>query len=520
MMRANLLLVLAGVMLSYNSLQAGDCASLKGIASNDALLLSGNSDTLWMLSYEDPDRYAVNTISGDGNLSVKITDESNWNALYLCNLGHIRTMSYAKGLTVVVPLYDTLQEPKDLSVIVRSGGKINNLSVAFDWPTRIIQNENMRIGAVDVTTDQKNFYFACLDAGVVQWDPITEKMSLIQVGKTPTLLDSLESKAKAPENRVTAVSAFKTGLLVTTPAKIYKYSFETKQWDSTLSTTIDRSGYALSSFHSAFINEKAKRSPLYSFVAVKGSTVGDDSLVLCKYDSIAGKWRIFMDNSPECITTGHNGILYMVSDDNQLEAYVDTAEAEKTEPNPRPTVGLKAFQDSMTAAYKIEFPGNINDILYSAMSDSTGNLWIATTEGLFISENVSPGKVIRSCRLLKRAPSVSSGLEKTYARPGILKSGLYDAKTSRSVLVYNLSKDAKVTIRIYDYNMDHVKTVISGKFRKAGSNGGPFGRSTVETEDFWDGKNENGKIVAPGVYYYKISTDSGERAFGKLVVAK
>jgi flagellar hook assembly protein FlgD len=68
--------------------------------------------------------------------------------------------------------------------------------------------------------------------------------------------------------------------------------------------------------------------------------------------------------------------------------------------------------------------------------------------------------------------------------------------------------------------MDHVKTVISGKFRKAGSNGGPFGRSTVETEDFWDGKNENGKIVAPGVYYYKISTDSGERAFGKLVVAK
>jgi hypothetical protein len=68
--------------------------------------------------------------------------------------------------------------------------------------------------------------------------------------------------------------------------------------------------------------------------------------------------------------------------------------------------------------------------------------------------------------------------------------------------------------------MDLVKTIIRKKFRRAGDNGGQHGRSTVESEDWWDGRNSAGKMVAPGVYYYRISTDIGERAFGKIVVAK
>ena len=87
--------------------------------------------------------------------------------------------------------------------------------------------------------------------------------------------------------------------------------------------------------------------------------------------------------------------------------------------------------------------------------------------------------------------------------------------------IYNIKADeADVTIRVYDYNMDHVKTVINKQRRYSGTNGGPLGRSTVESEDRWNGKNAQGRDCAPGIYYYKITTSSGERAFGKIVIAR
>jgi len=36
----------------------------------------------------------------------------------------------------------------------------------------------------------------------------------------------------------------------------------------------------------------------------------------------------------------------------------------------------------------------------------------------------------------------------------------------------------------------------------------------------WNGKNDNGKIVANGVYFYVIESSSGERAVGKAAVIK
>jgi hypothetical protein len=518
MMHASVLLVFTGVLLTYKSVGAADCTSIKGIASNYVQNLTGNNDTLWTLTYEEPNRYAVNTLSGDGNLSGKIIDESNWNALYLCDTKGIRSMAYTSGITVAIT--DTVwQEPNNILVFSKTAGTIIRRSVSFDWPGQVVSNDSMHVGAIDLTTDGKYFYFACLDGGVAQWDPITEKTMLFIPGLPPKIIDLLASdSAPDPNSRVTSVSAINNGLIVITPKKVWKYSFDTQEWDSTITSAIDRSGYTFSSFWSAFVNTREKKAPLYGIMNVKGAE--KDTSVLCKYDTTDHIWQVFMDNAPTSMTAGHDGILYMVFESNRLEAFIDTSDVSTTVANPAPIVAQSAFQDSMIRAFEIEYPEYINNILYTELTDSTGNLWIATSEGLFLSPNVSPKKIIRSCNLVKRAPSVSSGLKKTYARPGILKSGIQDSKSSRAVFVYNLSKDANVTIRVYDYNMDHVKTVISGKFRKAGNNGGPLGRSTVESEDFWDGKTECGKLVAPGVYYYKITTDKGERAFGKMIVAK
>lgn len=521
MMRAEFLLVLIGVLLTYKSAGAAECTSIKGIASNKVINLTGSKDTLWTLTFEEPDRYAVNTLSGDGNLSGKITQESNWNAQYLCNTKKSALrLSYAAGITVGI--VDTnWQEPNDLLVFSKTPSGIKQRKVSFSWPVEVINNENMHVAVVDLSTDGSRFYCACLDGGVVQWDPETESTVLLTPGLPARVIDSLVSVGRPdPSMRVTAVSAFNHGLIVTTPKKVWKYMFDTQLWDSTITTTIDRSGYTISSFESAFINERSRSTSLYGIIAVNGTPEERDSATLCRYDTTARLWRVLQDNAPRCLTTGHGGVIYTVSGHNRIEAIVDTLDNSAFLANPVPVVAQTAFQDSMVSTFEVEYPEYIYDILYTESTDSTGNLWIATSDGLFLSQNVSPKKIIRSCNLVKRAPSVASGLEKTYARPGILKSGIYDSKSSRAVFVYNLSKDAKVAIRVYDYNMDHVKTVISGKLRKAGNNGGPFGRSTVESEDFWDGKNEGGKMVAPGVYYYKITTNKGERAFGKLIVAK
>ncbi len=519
MMRVSVLLVLTGVLLSYESVGAADCSSIKGIASNDVQNLTGSSDTLWTLTYEEPDRYAINTLSGNGNLSGTISNESNWNALYLCDTKTIRSMAYSSGITVAIA--DTVwNTPNDILIFSKTSGTIKRRAIPFNWPDDVLNNEDIHLGAVDLTTDGTSFYFACLDGGVAQWDPSGDSIVLLIPGKLPIPVVSLKpAEQPDPNSRVTSVSVVNNGLLVITPNKVWKYTFDTQQWDSTITTAIDRSGYVFSSFWSVFVNTRDKKAPLYGLINVNGGAE-KDSMILCKYDTAAHIWRVFLDKAPGCMTAGHNGILYMVFDGNRFEAFIDTAEVGATVANPSPIVAQSAFQDSMIRAFEIEYPEYINNILYTELTDSTGNLWIATNEGLFLSPNVSPSKIIRSCNLVKRAPSVSAGLKKTYARPGILKSGMYDSKSSRAVFVYNLSKDAKATIRVYDYNMDHVKTVILSKFRKAGNNGGPLGRSTVESEDFWDGTNESGKLVAPGVYYYKITTDKGERAFGKMIVAK
>ncbi len=67
--------------------------------------------------------------------------------------------------------------------------------------------------------------------------------------------------------------------------------------------------------------------------------------------------------------------------------------------------------------------------------------------------------------------------------------------------------------------MDFVCRVIDSEAReKAGASGQSGERAT----DYWDGtfSNDGGRTVAPGVYFFRITTDRGEQGFGKIIVAK
>jgi hypothetical protein len=76
---------------------------------------------------------------------------------------------------------------------------------------------------------------------------------------------------------------------------------------------------------------------------------------------------------------------------------------------------------------------------------------------------------------------------------------------------YKPPRDTKVTIKIYDFNLDLVSVVVDGVERDGG----------VEADnDVWDGRNDKGEVVANGIYFYNIKLDTGEDWWGKVAVVK
>jgi VWFA-related protein len=75
---------------------------------------------------------------------------------------------------------------------------------------------------------------------------------------------------------------------------------------------------------------------------------------------------------------------------------------------------------------------------------------------------------------------------------------------------YSLSKDANVTIKIYDISGELVTTLIEEQPKEKG----------IEYSEPWDGRNDRGDIVANGVYFYLITTTNGEKAVGKIAVLR
>ncbi len=75
---------------------------------------------------------------------------------------------------------------------------------------------------------------------------------------------------------------------------------------------------------------------------------------------------------------------------------------------------------------------------------------------------------------------------------------------------YSLNSDAKVTIRIMNFSMELVRTLIQNTQRGSGNR-----------FEFWNGKDELGNIVTNGVYFYRIdSAELSEPLFGKIMVLK
>lgn len=92
----------------------------------------------------------------------------------------------------------------------------------------------------------------------------------------------------------------------------------------------------------------------------------------------------------------------------------------------------------------------------------------------------------------------------TYAAP----SPFAPSRDEHTRIVFGLQNPAEVSISLYDFASRPVRELVVNQLRSG------QGYHYIN----WDGRDDDGDLVANGVYFYRLSTDDRAQAFGKVVV--
>jgi len=140
------------------------------------------------------------------------------------------------------------------------------------------------------------------------------------------------------------------------------------------------------------------------------------------------------------------------------------------------------------------------DIYYSA-SAQNDDIWLGSDDGLIkLEENTFwEGK----WKIYFAAEPLKSKSE-TYCYPNPFSPRQEELK----IMYSTENKPASVTIRIFDFGMNYIRTVIQNTQRQRGLEGPP---------DFWDGRDDNGNLLPNGVYFYRVDVNDNEPLFGKII---
>ncbi len=144
--------------------------------------------------------------------------------------------------------------------------------------------------------------------------------------------------------------------------------------------------------------------------------------------------------------------------------------------------------------------------IYSAGISKDHALWVGTGDGLAMTRDDGYSwKIFRAF-----SPAGRSGEVRTYAYPNPF-SPLRHNQLGGDGFVrfqYNTINETRVTIRIFNFAMDLVSTAIKDKPRPAN---GDFAEA-------WNGRTENGDLLANGVYFYQLTLDGDGTYWGKIII--
>lgn len=151
-------------------------------------------------------------------------------------------------------------------------------------------------------------------------------------------------------------------------------------------------------------------------------------------------------------------------------------------------------------------------VTHVPLPDGQMSIWVGADNGLGRSIDGGASWTILSFPV--KTPSLDGGdiiglddgadRVSTYAAPNPFAPDGGD----RCRIVYSLTEPASVTIEIFDFASRRVRQLLDSEARDGERNHG----------ENWDGLDDDGQPVANGVYFYRIVTDNGGDAHGKIVV--
>ena len=146
------------------------------------------------------------------------------------------------------------------------------------------------------------------------------------------------------------------------------------------------------------------------------------------------------------------------------------------------------------------------DVFFSVTSQNN-DIWLGSNDGLArLTESI--GTWNGNWKLFFASQPLTS-TDESYAFPNP-----FSPSVERLKIKYSTGgKSIPVTIRIFDFGMNYVSTVIQNVTR-----GNPV-HSVDKTGviDFWDGRDAAGNVVPNGVYFYRIDA-GGSLQYGKILV--
>ena len=174
------------------------------------------------------------------------------------------------------------------------------------------------------------------------------------------------------------------------------------------------------------------------------------------------------------------------------------------------SLGARAYENSDEESawlYGFEMGVTDRDVIICSMTSfplAKGLTGLAvSTYGNGISVSADTGRTWTS--VLNRA-KLGGDLGTVRMVPSVITAG------SESLVSYKVSKDSKITIEVFSYDMKLVRKVVKSEPRFADAS-----RSTNPKEDVWDGLDEYGNPCAMGVYYVRVKDNHGHVGWGKVM---
>ncbi len=161
---------------------------------------------------------------------------------------------------------------------------------------------------------------------------------------------------------------------------------------------------------------------------------------------------------------------------------------------------------TINRSYLITEPEN-RQVITSSSVFSVGvianNVLAGTGDGMAITKDDSENIFGAKWRILRKYETIGTKfLSYAYPNP-------FAAKSEFTRIHYSTyGSVAVVSIEIFDFGMNRVRTLIQNAHRSGVS----------EFGEIWDGKNDDGNYVANGVYFYRVQINNAEPIWAKIMV--